>query len=273
MCECVLGDCYGPWETAGPPLQRRRLLLFSQPARRSYARPFARRQEEARREAFRAAAEAESRRILGEQQAQDAAWRAAVAQARRSAGALLLTGLRSRLALLPTLAVWKATAAAPPPWIADRLLDGAASVASVPGCRASLVGQRALTAQPSAQGQAGTKRARYEANWQFFASKHPGTCAGVPLAHRPGRHSTCNAGPAALRRAPRAAAPLVLLCCFAAPAGRVPPLTLPAGPLACSAPAGRAAGCRGAHCVRRRALDPGRRGRAAGGAAARGAVR
>ncbi|KAL4441890.1 hypothetical protein ABPG77_003806 [Micractinium sp. CCAP 211/92] len=61
-----------------------------------------RRQEEARREAFRAAAEAESRRILGEQQAQDAAWRAAVAQ-----------------------------------------------------------------------GQAGTKRARYEANWQFFASKHP----------------------------------------------------------------------------------------------------
>ncbi|KAL4433907.1 hypothetical protein ABPG75_000348 [Micractinium tetrahymenae] len=61
-----------------------------------------RRQEESRREAFRAAAEAESRRILGEQQAQDAAWRAAVAQ-----------------------------------------------------------------------GQAGTKRARYEANWQFFASKHP----------------------------------------------------------------------------------------------------
>lgn len=45
-----------------------------------------RRQEEARREAFRAAAEAESRRILGEQQAQDAAWRAAVAQARLRKG-------------------------------------------------------------------------------------------------------------------------------------------------------------------------------------------
>lgn len=61
-----------------------------------------RQKEEGRRTAFRQAAESESRRILEEQQRQDAAWRAAVAE-----------------------------------------------------------------------GQAGPKRASYEARWQFFATKHP----------------------------------------------------------------------------------------------------
>ncbi|EFN57300.1 hypothetical protein CHLNCDRAFT_143906 [Chlorella variabilis] len=66
-----------------------------------------RRKEEAVREAYRAQAEAESRRILEEQRGQDAAWRAAVAE-----------------------------------------------------------------------GQAGAKRASYEARWQFFSSKHPEAVVG-----------------------------------------------------------------------------------------------
>lgn len=134
------------------PLARLCLLPAPQAHRRAheYAQRAAftkrRREEEAKRAAFREHAEAASRRILEEQRQQDAAWRAAVAEAR-------CCGARGEGGCLLALAAGPA---------GD---DGSALTAC--SCRP-------LLRCCHVQGQAGAKRASYEARWQFFASKHPG---------------------------------------------------------------------------------------------------